>query len=379
MFLKKTAMNGLAVLSLTLLVSSAGWSALDPVEVGQPTSKLQTSLLGDASLLGIGAPQAKKKAAAPKKKAATRLLTESDLNLVFANTYKASRQDSGVLLRLAAFGYSPKPEYFMRRTVHDFQQRPLQLNTVVTDLACLLLDSEEFRKKIGMSSKAQAFGYTQLLMSQQVGEMVGVSRQLSQAASIAKEITSEKLQAQRKIVEKLRRDVQGLQQEAKDYKLSEAEAKLFEQRVKLTKEHAEVKNKIRILKKDKQELLEKRRKWKGTVDEKAKFEVEFKRRNEELVTAGKESIKLRKTIRMGLTAIHLQIKDTSQVRFSAQKNALNKAEADLKKQTFKFEQKNGKGAQKVVAPVVEAKTVELLRVAAPGPSGTTTSPETASR
>ena len=96
MSLKKTALNGLTILSLTLMASTAGWCSDDE---GETTDTKPTG--------------------------STSLVTPSDFRRTCKDLVTASGRNTRVQLNLAGLGcFSPT---FWKDTVHVFQTRPLSV------------------------------------------------------------------------------------------------------------------------------------------------------------------------------------------------------------------------------------------------------------
>ena len=350
MSLKKTPLNGLTILSLTLLASSAGWS-MPPKR--QPAKQdvvegIETSMRTQNLPLRAAVPPAKWLKEAPKTQQVREklgLVKKSTVIGMLDRMIQESNWDLRVQLHAAALGYSSPRRVLLPETVGMFKARPAL--SMIGLLALRLLGEDGFRGQVGMMSIEQSIECTRFLMGQEVQKMAAVNRQLYADAIKAKKTTPENLQAKKRIVMRLQSSVDQLQQEVEAYKPTEAEGEFFKQREEFTKEHAEVKKPISEVKQKRRALSqEKRSKTQGTAEEKAKIEKEYKREYTKLAQDHKQLTAQRKMARKELTQIHLHLKDTPPVQLSVQKNVLKKAEADLGK-IMKLKLRNAKDGKKV--------------------------------
>ena len=132
MSLKKTALNGLTILSLTLLASSASWAAED---------------------------FSAKEQVAP-------LLTRIS---------KASNYDARVQLSLTAYGYKPSQEALLK-TVQMFKPSS-SVQPMISLLTFLSLEKDGYQH-YGMPSSDQSLRLTQFLVGHELKEMAHANRQL---------------------------------------------------------------------------------------------------------------------------------------------------------------------------------------------------------
>ncbi len=148
MSLKKRTLNGLTILSLTLMASTAGWCSDDERETTDT-----------------------------KPTGSTSLVTSSDFLKTCKDLVTASGRDTQVQLNLAGFGYfSPT---FWEDAFHVFQTRPLSVPGAIGQLAIGLLKDDAFRTGAGMMTKRQTFQTALFLVNNKVEEMVAVNRQIT--------------------------------------------------------------------------------------------------------------------------------------------------------------------------------------------------------
>ena len=347
MSLKKTALNGLTILSLTLLASSAGWS-MPPKRIKPEQQNVFEEGKGYSMVMGhlragkASANWLKKSPKTQKAREELGLVKKSTVISMFDRMIHESNCDLRVQLHAAALGYSsPRGEFFAETL--RMSQRSAPVKTMIGLLALRLLEEDGFRGKAGMMSIEKSIDCTRFLMGQEVQKMAALNRQLHVDVIKAKKTTPENLQDKKKIVKELQSSVDQLQQEVQAYKPTEAEGEFFGQREKSTQEHAKVKKQISELKKQRRALLQnKRSKTQGTAEEKAKFEEEYTK----LAQDHKKLKAQRQMARKGLTEIHSKLKDTAPVLLSVQKNALKREQADLRK-IMNLKLRNAKNGEKV--------------------------------
>ena len=168
MSLKKTVLNGLTILSLTLLASTAGWSSGQPQVVeenGASASKAKltttmeqqreklraekemqagTDLLSTGSKAAAAPAKEKKEEAEaePKKQVREKLVQTRSIVAVMDRIAEASGRDHQVLASLTACGYAPSRDELVAQAVGMLQERPVSFQSIVTQLTGILCDKD---------------------------------------------------------------------------------------------------------------------------------------------------------------------------------------------------------------------------------------------
>ncbi len=141
---KKAALNGLAVLSLTLLASTTGWS-MDSLRA-EEKRVMQRSM-------GLS----------------------SDLRGVLSEVAQASQKNCPVWLTLSAIGHPFEPEALSKKLSVALQES--SVGSVTSLLTLLFTNDDAFRTKIGMTPKGEAFQCMQGLVGQEVESVASLNRQ----------------------------------------------------------------------------------------------------------------------------------------------------------------------------------------------------------
>ena len=207
MSLKKTVLNGLTILSLTLLASTAGWSSGQPQVVeenGASASKAKltttmeqqreklraekemqagTDLLSTGSKAAAATAKKKKEEAEaePKKQVREKLVQTRSIVAVMDRIAEASGRDHQVLASLTACGYAPSRDELVAQAVGMLQERPVSFQSIVTQLTGILCDKDNLRKSFEMMSKENTMRSMQFLIGQEVEKAAEQNRQLSYA------------------------------------------------------------------------------------------------------------------------------------------------------------------------------------------------------